>query len=576
MYKRLALAVLTTMPLCLMGFDTALFNKMISEETPEWMVARINQDLEPFTKQLSCRAIDAVFARDSEEFRLGRVQVINGALSLQKSKSCDLNEFTNIIYAAIERLHAMAPLPDLDFVFTALDTYRKKGGMADPIFTESKCVGGYGILFPDRWAIKGYEPEKSQVLEGNRNNPWDSKTKKLFFRGSDTGAQQNPNTWASYPRPRLVGLSSIHPDKIDAKFVNSLHYTAMLPAAKSAGWISGFVSMQDHMRYRYLMDLDGNCASCPRSALLMHCNSVVLKHTTDSIQWWYDCIKPFVHFIPVEENLSDILEKIEWAKNHDSECQKISENARKLAAEILSIERIYHYFYALLVEYSKRQKSQYDARPYSAAITTEEAKEELAYQYQLTCNLPSDINEHSPVLRRFASQCQSVADLGVGSVVSSWALIQGLAENPNLPHSYLGVHLGFPQPYVFKTLKMVTEASDISFDYSQGSDIDIEISDVDLLFIDTLHTYVHLTHELEKFSPQTNKYIILHDTSETFEYQNCASYRGNYSEYPAHIDRNKRGLWPAVQDFLARHPEWVLCERHPNNNGLTVLKRISG
>jgi hypothetical protein len=36
----------------------------------------------------------------------------------------------------------------------------------------------------------------------------------------------------------------------------------------------------------------------------------------------------------------------------------------------------------------------------------------------------------------------------------------------------------------------------------------------------------------------------------------------------------ERGLWPAVEEFLALHPEWKLKERYTNNNGLTVLERI--
>jgi len=51
-------------------------------------------------------------------------------------------------------------------------------------------------------------------------------------------------------------------------------------------------------------------------------------------------------------------------------------------------------------------------------------------------------------------------------------------------------------------------------------------------------------------------------------------YFGDYSEYPAEYDRTKRGLWPAVQDFLQRHPEWSLYERHFNNHGFTILRRV--
>jgi hypothetical protein len=35
-----------------------------------------------------------------------------------------------------------------------------------------------------------------------------------------------------------------------------------------------------------------------------------------------------------------------------------------------------------------------------------------------------------------------------------------------------------------------------------------------------------------------------------------------------------KGMWPAVEEFLNIHPEWVLEKRYEHCNGLTILKRI--
>ena len=94
-----------------------------------------------------------------------------------------------------------------------------------------------------------------------------------------------------------------------------------------------------------------------------------------------------------------------------------------------------------------------------------------------------------------------------------------------------------------------------------------------MLFIDTWHTYRHLSYELEKFSPKVRKYIAMHDTSEPWGSDDEPAYYGPVRKYPPHIDLNKRGLWTAVEDFLAAHPEWKLKERHLNNHGFTVLER---
>ena len=39
------------------------------------------------------------------------------------------------------------------------------------------------------------------------------------------------------------------------------------------------------------------------------------------------------------------------------------------------------------------------------------------------------------------------------------------------------------------------------------------------------------------------------------------------------VDEIRKGLWPAIREFLIDNPSWILYERLDNNNGLTVLKR---
>lgn len=49
-------------------------------------------------------------------------------------------------------------------------------------------------------------------------------------------------------------------------------------------------------------------------------------------------------------------------------------------------------------------------------------------RYSSECARQSDINEHLPTLRAYAAQCTSVAEMGVRGIVSTWALLKGLAE----------------------------------------------------------------------------------------------------------------------------------------------------
>ncbi len=203
-----------------------------------------------------------------------------------------------------------------------------------------------------------------------------------------------------------------------------------------------------------------------------------------------------------------------------------------------------------------------------------EEKRQLDQLYQRHCSTWSDICEHVSVLRNLAGECESVIEIGIRSMVSTWGVLKGLSENNQPMKRYLGIDLNYPPMDKLNEAKRLSKALDIDFNFLQADDMTIDIEPVDMLFIDSLHTYCHLTYELEKFSPKVKKYIAMHDTSEPWGDRDDTEYHGNYSEYPAEYSRTKRGLWPAVQDFLLRHPEWQLHERRMNNHGFTILKRV--
>lgn len=203
-----------------------------------------------------------------------------------------------------------------------------------------------------------------------------------------------------------------------------------------------------------------------------------------------------------------------------------------------------------------------------------DAFNELVDQYVHNAVTTSDINEHLPTLKNLAKQCSSVTEIGVRSMVATWALLYGLTTSESQNVSYVGIDLDLPPLDNFSLANHLAEANGISFTFWQANDMTIDIAPTDLLFIDSLHTYCHLTYELEKFSSKALKFIALHDTSSPWGNRDEDIYYGNYSEYPTNIDRFKRGLWPAVEDFLKRHPEWKLQKRYFNNHGFTVLERV--
>jgi hypothetical protein len=179
--------------------------------------------------------------------------------------------------------------------------------------------------------------------------------------------------------------------------------------------------------------------------------------------------------------------------------------------------------------------------------------ENLNEIYQRLCNTPSDINEHLPILAKYAKECSHITEMGVRHIVSTYALLMGM---PKKMTSY------DINPCNWEPVRdLVKDNTDFSFII--GNTLEIQIEPTELLFIDTLHNYTQLKKELELHSNKVSKYIIFHDTS-SFEIFG-ESYSG----------KSEKGIWQAIQEFMNSNSNWVINERFTNNNGLTIIKKTS-
>lgn len=203
----------------------------------------------------------------------------------------------------------------------------------------------------------------------------------------------------------------------------------------------------------------------------------------------------------------------------------------------------------------------------------------IANKYNELSNTYSDIYEHLPTLYNYACECNSVIELGVRGCISSWAFVRGLLDN-NKEDVNRKMLLNDVSECNIQELLDITNILPIQIEYQWISDLNLIVNGTyDLTFIDTWHVYGQLKRELDKFSPITNKYIIMHDTTVDEIYGETL--RINMNALQQHIETGfpleeiNCGLWIAVKEFLENHPEWKLKERYTNNNGLTILERVS-
>ena len=72
------------------------------------------------------------------------------------------------------------------------------------------------------------------------------------------------------------------------------------------------------LQHKYQLNIDGTVAAY-RFPYLLAGDSLVLKQDSNYYEHFYKDLKPFEHYVPFKRDLSDLLEKIQWAKDHDEE-----------------------------------------------------------------------------------------------------------------------------------------------------------------------------------------------------------------------------------------------------------------
>lgn len=191
-------------------------------------------------------------------------------------------------------------------------------------------------------------------------------------------------------------------------------------------------------------------------------------------------------------------------------------------------------------------------------------------------NKPSDINEHLPTLYTYAMECSHITECGVRNAISSYAFANGLRGKNNGRHILIDI-CGCEHIDIFLE-ECAHEGIDAIF--YEESDLTCPIEKTDLLFIDTWHVYGHLKRELNRWNTYTKKYIIMHDTTVDGEVGESVREAELHNIEKEAIESGlteediRKGLWPAVEEFLIEHPEWKLKERYTHNNGLTILQRV--
>jgi len=332
-----------------------ILQKKLSQPPPPWMVQQIRSDLALYkTSGITAQMLDRqVHERD---LNLVRFTIVGGHLSFSiDERQLHSHHFRHLL-AALTKLNDLTHLPDVDFLVSLQDSIDAEKGSPIFVFAKSKTVQSL-ILMPDFKALTGYPGLRKKMELGSRKYPWEKKVAQIFWRGATTGDWLTAQMWDQVARCKLVLLSLAHPAELDARVNSVVQCDPEIPALlKAKGMVGRTIAQVDHLNYKYLVDVDGNSCSFERLFWALLSNSLVFKQMTPNVQWYYGALRPYEHFVPVKEDLSDLMEQYQWAQNNELEAKKIAENATQFVNNNLLLEDVFLYMDCLIREYAQLQR----------------------------------------------------------------------------------------------------------------------------------------------------------------------------------------------------------------------------
>ncbi|KAJ7935547.1 glycosyl transferase family 90-domain-containing protein [Mycena leptocephala] len=208
------------------------------------------------------------------------------------------------------------------------------------------------ILFPGQYYYD--ESWWSGSFEHPNDIAWKDKKPMLYWRGMSNGGHILGQTITS---SRMTRFAETHcTEDCDRNHIIA-EYDINGPQSPK----------EDVYKYKYLLDVDGNTFS-GRYLGLLKSGSLVFKSTVFD-EYFDDWLLPYQHYIPVLPDLSDVVEKVQWAIAHESEARVIQETGKLFTERVMTDSQNDCYFAMVLLEWARLQSYAKHPPPNSESST---------------------------------------------------------------------------------------------------------------------------------------------------------------------------------------------------------------
>lgn len=317
---------------------------------PSWMTKQITQDLEPYHEHgIPCsKCMWEIFLEKKESCFLLKFIISGNQIWYNKADNIhELNDRSKKILEAIKATHFRHQLPDMTFLISIGDDLSIQG-TDFPVMAMCKRRGTTAILFPDFEAFtSGFQVMPGIDLEKqDYSMSWKERLNCLIWRGAavQAGMLDRPERLEISNRVKLCRLSERYPHLIDAGFTSQV-------TKWTKQWQKPWLPFSDVFAHRYQIWLDGSAAGFSQSGWRLFTGSTVIKPDSPFIQWYFGALVPWKHYIPVKNNLNDLVGTIEYLNKNELLAEEVAKNSHQFAKGNITLEQNYSYLAEMLRAY---------------------------------------------------------------------------------------------------------------------------------------------------------------------------------------------------------------------------------
>ncbi|KAL4712826.1 hypothetical protein ACJJTC_011896 [Scirpophaga incertulas] len=241
-------------------------------------------------------------------------------------------------------------MPDMELVINLGDwPLVHKNSEPVPIFSWCGSDDTFDIVMPTYDITESTLENMGRVtldilsVQGSVSYAWKDRENRAIWRGRDSRLE----------RLKLVDISRMNPDLFNVSLTNFFFFR---DKEAEYGPKAPHISFFNFFDYKYQINIDGTVAAY-RMPYLLAGGGMVMKQDSPYYEHFYKQLNAWEHYVPVSRDLSDLKERVLWARKNDDKAKIIANNARNFANNYLLPQHIICYHAVLFLEWSKKIKS---------------------------------------------------------------------------------------------------------------------------------------------------------------------------------------------------------------------------